>query len=98
MEEDPRRSAVRSLVSFSMRELTLAPCVQPPSPSRQLILPYLQLDIKYFDLVLVYRDAVRGYASPATCSHILTITYVIPICVPTHAPYIFICVPRLMIK
>jgi len=35
----------------------------PPS-SRQLILPYLQLDIKYFDLGLEYRDAVRRYAYP----------------------------------
>jgi isocitrate dehydrogenase len=26
---------------------------------RQLILPYLQLDIKYFDLGLEHRDAVR---------------------------------------
>jgi hypothetical protein len=26
---------------------------------RQLILPYVQLDIKYFDLGLEYRDAVR---------------------------------------
>jgi hypothetical protein len=29
-----------------------------PPKSRQLILPYLQLDIKYFDLGLENRDAV----------------------------------------
>ena len=48
-------------------------CAHPLS-SRQLILPYLQLDIKYFDLGLEYRDAVRRHASPSMCFHMLTMT------------------------
>ena len=37
----------------------MADVYAPPPKSRQLILPYLQLDIKYFDLGLEHRDAVR---------------------------------------
>lgn len=33
------------------------------SGTLQLILPYLQLDIKYYDLGLEYRDAVGALAS-----------------------------------
>jgi hypothetical protein len=42
--------------------------------SRQLILPYLQLYVKYFDLGLEYRDALRHYTSPCMCPHMLTTT------------------------
>src|SRR6267154_1004751 len=78
MEEDPRRSTVPlDGPLFLDAELTLAPTL------RQLILPYLQLDIKYFDLGLEYRDAVRRYASPSMCSYMLTVAYAIPIYVPT---------------
>ena len=51
----------------------------------QLILPYLQLDIKYFDLGLEYRDAVRS-PSMSSLSHADDVAYDIPICVPTHSP------------
>ena len=62
MEEDPRRSTVPSTaLCFSADS-----CALRPAPLRrqcqQLILPYLQLDIKYFDLGLEHRDAVRRYA------------------------------------
>ena len=72
-----------------MRELTLAPCAHTLS-SRQLILPYLQLDIKYFDLGLEYRDAVRRYPSPiyvfplADDDDDIVWLMPFPICVPTH--------------
>ena len=46
-----------------------------PLSSQQLILSYLQLDIKYFDLGLEYRDAVRRYPSSSMCSHMLTMTW-----------------------
>ena len=50
----------------SMRELTdsCSPCAAAPHPlqCRQLIHPYVQLDIKYFDLGLDHRDAVRRYS------------------------------------
>jgi len=68
MEEDPRGGA--SLVSSRRcveKEKTHASTDDARShrifPSRQLILPYLQLDIKYFDLGLEHRDAVRRHPS-----------------------------------
>ena len=51
------RSRFQPNQSFSISELTT---LRPPlSQHVQLILPYLQLDIKYFDLGLEHRDAVR---------------------------------------
>jgi hypothetical protein len=47
------REEVRVVRSTLEQTLTCSPV------SRQLILPYLQLDIRYFDLGLEYRDAVR---------------------------------------
>ena len=64
MEEDPRRSTVPTILCFLDTGADFC-ALRPASHSpqyRQLILPYLQLDIKYFDLGLEHRDAVRRSA------------------------------------
>jgi isocitrate dehydrogenase len=43
-----------------------------PPKSRQLVLPYLQLDIKYFDLGLEHRDAVCPRFPMVAFPHALT--------------------------
>ena len=67
IREEVRRS-FRLDVGKSTLTLLLppAPVVASLCPSRQLILPYLQLDIKYFDLGLEHRDAVRHPTTPPT--------------------------------
>jgi len=52
---------IREEVCYHIRYFSVW-IVQTPIP--QLILPYLKLDIKYYDLGLEYRDQVR----PRPCS------------------------------
>ena len=53
-----RTSPINSTIYPSL-ELTDSDSCATPALTSTLILPYVQLDIKYFDLGLEYRDAVR---------------------------------------